>query len=408
MQFRFLVSKDNGEAVNGTLWARDEDSARKELLNKNFDIKLLQCVSSALSETKGGIFTKLRLFFARKYFSRDWKMQFFQQMHTLLSAGITIEQALLIIADGCSKASAEYFVFNGLLSKINTGRSLSDAMSAFRDKFSYTEINVIRAAERVGQPQRAMEHLCEFSEKLSSVRRKIASAMVYPCIVLIVTVCVLLILSTVVIPQFQAIFFTQMHQELPHLTRIVVAACTFFRKHILLILTLPFAMFFCLKILLKIRKRAPSAYKLPIISSLVREYNLYLFTGTLSMLLACNVQLQESLDIAKNVVFDKNLLKKFTHGIGRIKSGEPLSEALGGALSKFASGLILVGERTGSLAASLTEVAKVYQNNLTTKLAIIAAITEPILTVALAFIVGTVIIAIFLPMVDAMQSINIY
>jgi type II secretory pathway component PulF len=93
--------------------------------------------------------------------------------------GITIEQSISIIADGCENTSAEHAIFNGLLSKICTGRSLSDAMLAFKDKFSYAEINLICAAEHVGQPQRVTEHLCEFSETLSSVRRKIASAMIY-------------------------------------------------------------------------------------------------------------------------------------------------------------------------------------------------------------------------------------
>jgi type IV pilus assembly protein PilC len=144
------------------------------------------------------------------------------------------------------------------------------------------------------------------------------------------------------------------------------------------------------------------------ISSLVREYNLYLFTNTLSMLLACNVQLQESLSIAKNVVFDKNLLGKLFHGIGRINHGEPLSSALGGILSNFAIGLILAGEHTGSLGGSVAEVANLYGDNLVAKLATIAATIEPVLIVALALVVGTVIVAVFLPMVNVMQGMGTY
>jgi type IV pilus assembly protein PilC len=280
-------------------------------------------------------------------------------------------------------------------------------MAAFRDKFSYAEINVVRAAERIGQPQRAIKQLCDFSKTLSSTRRKITLAMVYPCIVLTMAVCVLSILGAVVIPQFSMLFFSQMHCELPRLTRVVMAACTLFRKHAVFLIILPFVALCCLKLLPKSRK-SEIFQKLPIISSLVREYDLYLFTSTLSMLLACNVQLQEGLGIAQNVVSDKSLLGKLSHGVERIKHGEPLSSALGGILSSFSIGLIVAGEHTGSRGASLAEVADLHGNNLAARLAAIAAIIEPVLIVALALIVGTVIIAVFLPMVNVMQGMGAY
>ncbi|MDR3274321.1 MAG: type II secretion system F family protein [Puniceicoccales bacterium] len=408
MQFRFLALNGDGEIVNGTLWARDEDAARGELLDKNFDVKLMQHVPPLSARRRGGTFSHLRSFFAKRRFSQDWKAQFFQQMHALLNAGITIEQAVSIIADGCEKTSAEYAIFNGLLSKICTGRSLSDAMSAFKDKFSYAEINIIRAAEHVGQPQRAIGHLCEFSKTLSSVRRKIVSAMVYPCIVLIAALCVLSILSVVIVPQFQAMFFTQMHRELPLLTRGVVSTCTFFREHILLFLVLlPTAIYF-LKFLPKSWKDRFHLRRIPIVFSLVREYNMYLFTSALSMLLTCKVQLQEGLDIAKNVVFDENLLHNLNHRIERIKHGELISDALGGVLSKFAAGLVLAGEHIGSLDASLAEISESYKNSLLARLALITTTIEPALIVTLAIIVGIVIIAIFLPMIDMMEGIGVY
>jgi type II secretory pathway component PulF len=89
-------------------------------------------------------------FLIKRRLNYDWKAQFFHQMHTLLDAGISVEQAISIVISGCEKNSLEHFVFSGLLSKICTGRSLSEAMASFRDKFSCAEINVIRAAERWG------------------------------------------------------------------------------------------------------------------------------------------------------------------------------------------------------------------------------------------------------------------
>ncbi|MDR1255737.1 MAG: type II secretion system F family protein [Puniceicoccales bacterium] len=408
MQFRFLASNGEGKIVHGTMRARDEESARRKLLSENLKVELMQCIPCPSIQRGGNIFSRLRTIWRNRHFSRDWKAQFFQQMCALLGAGISIGQAISIIADGSGKASAERALCNGLLSKIYTGKSLSEAMAAFRGNFSYEEINIIRAAERVGQPQRAMAHLCEFSKTLSSIRRKVLSALLYPCIVLIAALCLLAILSTVVVPQFQAIFSMQMHRELPPLTRAVIALCTFFREHIWLFLLSPPGAFFCIKFLPKTWKYAFSIRNLPIFSSPLREYNTYLFTGVLAMLLSCNVQLQESLDIAKNVVFDRDLLKNLTHGIGRINHGEPISSALGGILSKFATGLILAGERSGSLAASLAEIAETYKNNLLSKLALLAAAVEPILIVALALIIGTIVIALFLPMVGILQGIDAY
>jgi type IV pilus assembly protein PilC len=357
----------------------------------------------------GNIFSRVRwgAFFVKRRLNCDWKAKFFHQMYTLLDAGISVEQAISILVNGCERNSLEYSVFSGLLSKICTGRSLSEAMAAFKDKFSYAEINVIRAAERVGQPQRAIKHLCDFSKTMSHIRRKIVSAMVYPCIVLTVALCVLSILSVVVIPQFQALFFDQMHcGELPMLTRAVVAVCTFFREHIPLLSISLFGVFFCLKFLPRSR-RSVILGKLPIVPSLVREYNLCLFANTLSMLLMCNVQLQESLSIAQNVTFDGDLSRRLSRAVERISHGEPLSDSMAGVLSSFAIGLILVGERTGSLGTSLAEVANLCRDNLTAKLETIVATIEPLLIVALAVIVGTVIVALLLPMADVMQKIGV-
>jgi type IV pilus assembly protein PilC len=300
----------------------------------------------------------------------------------------------------------ERTIFDGLLLKVRTGRSLSEALAAFKNSFSHAEVNMIRTAEKVGEPKYAIKHMCEFSKTTSAIKRKILSAMIYPCIVLVVALCVFFILSMVVIPQFQAMFFTQMQRELPLLTRIVVSVCAFLRENILLILFLPFAVFLGLKFFTKSRHNSIKVFKFPIISFFVREYNLYLFTSSLSMLLRCNVQFQESLNIAKDVVFDEIFSKKLAIGIERIKRGELISEALGEILPKFATGLIVAGENIGSLDVSFSEISKFCGDNLVSKLTIVAATVEPLLITFLALVVGVIIIAMFLPMIDMMRDIN--
>jgi type II secretory pathway component PulF len=118
------------------------------------------------------------------------------------------------------------------------------------------------------------------------------------------------------------------------------------------------------------------------------------------------VQLQESLSTSREVTFDGDLSHHLSRAMERINHGEPLSSSMAGILSNFAIGLILVGERTGSLGESLAEVANLYRDNLTAKLATIAAAIEPLLIVALAVIVGTIIVALLLPMADVMQKIG--
>jgi type IV pilus assembly protein PilC len=406
MNFRFLASDSSGKTVSGTLHARDEAEARRELLSQSMSVRLLQSAGKRPSNCNG-VLGAIRSFFTKRRMNRGWKSQFFQQMHTLLGAGITIGQALAVIADGCEKTSEEYAVFNGLLLKIRTGRSLSDAMAAFRGKFSHAEINVIRVAEYVGQPQRAMKHLCEFSKTLDAVKRKAVLAMIYPCVVLVVAAGVLSILSAVVVPQFQEIFFTQAPHELPTLTRIVLALCAFFRENIIPIIALPFAAYYGSKFLPKSWRNAIGMVRLPVVSNLIGEYNLYLFTSTLAMLLSCGVQLQESLGIARNVVFDGHLSRRLARGLERINRGETVSLALGGILSKFAIGLVVVGERTGTLDASFSEISRRYNDSLVARLAAVTAMVEPALITILAVIVGIIIIAIFLPMVEMMQGLSV-
>lgn len=409
MYFRFLALDDSNNVVRGTIYANNETEAQLDIKNNGLELKLLQEIHTT-HDKKKGFFHKLYLFFQKKSFSKKWKQSFFQQMYVLLNSGISIEKTLQIIGSGYARASKEYLVCIGLLKNIQAGKALSGAMTYFKSEFSSTEINVIRAAERVGRPQEAIQKLYDFSQNISAIKRKIVLATIYPFIVLIVAFLVITVLSTIVIPQFQGLFFSQSQQRLPLLTNAVIKFCEFFREHIKLLLFSPLIVFIgCYICPDKIISRVKGAVldKIPILNGIVSDYNLYLFTSTLSMLLFCNIPLQDSMCIAKNVIPSIKIKTKIEHAIEKMHYGDLLSRVLYNVLSPFVLGMVIAGEQTGNLKDSFLNISKTYHNSVLMKLSVLSSLIEPLLIILVAVIVGIVIIAIFLPMTNLVQNINI-
>jgi type IV pilus assembly protein PilC len=413
MRFRFLGEKASGETIQGEIAADGKTSALKELELGGIKVQLLQFCPSAEGQ-KSRISTFCHSLFQRRKVTPQWKCNFFEQLTMLLSSNLPIEQCLSTLSIGSKTSGTNFDVVRILGEKISAGMSLSEGMMCCKRVFSETEIKTIKAAEGIGRPEVALGELAEFGKKILSTKKKIKSAMIYPAVVLLVAGLALILLMTLIVPKFEAILIGQSSggQKLPQLTQKIINLCNFFSQHLagIAIFVLLFAI--ALKILCGkkfFRRNILSLCdRLPIFRKLFLAINLNNFFRTIGMLMSFGISLQEAMKLSIDVLGDCKLRKSLENTTKQIARGENLSDSFRSnkLLAATDIGLIYAGEQSGNLAKSFSKIGEMYDRNITDRLTLFAALIEPIIILFLAIVVGTIVIAIFLPMISLMQNIR--
>ncbi|MDR1401933.1 MAG: type II secretion system F family protein [Puniceicoccales bacterium] len=413
MRFRFLGEKAGGEAIQGEIISDSRTSAVEELGAGGIKVQLLQSCPAA-HRKKSWIAEITNCLFRKNKVKAQWKCDFFDQLAMLLSSGLPVEQCLSTLSTGRKDERTNFAIVQTLREKIAAGMSLSEGMTCCRGAFSDTEVKTIKAAEGIGRPEVALEKLSEFGKKMLSTKKKIKSALIYPAVVLVVAGMALILLMTVIVPKFEAILISQRSggQKLPQLTQKVINLCNFFSQHLTGIAVFILLLGITVKILLtrKFFRRNISALcaKFPIFGRLLLAINLNNFFHTIGMLMSFGIPLQEALKLSMDVLGDGTVKKSFERISNQIACGETLSNSFRGnkLLASTDIGLIYAGEQSGNLAKSFSKMAEIYDRKIGDRLMLLATLIEPIIILFLAIIVGTIVVAIFLPMINLMQNIH--
>jgi type IV pilus assembly protein PilC len=406
MRFRFLAENPDGDVVSGEIDADSRSIAEQELKNGGFKVQLLQ-----VCEARSAKFGKF--FGGRNGVKSNWKYIFFEQLSMLMLASLPVEQCLSTLLTGEKRNGAGAKIITFLGEKISMGMSLSEAMICCGGVFSETESKTVRAAEKIGHPDAALVELAEFGKKMSSVEKKIKSALTYPTIVLLASYVALVVLMAVVVPKFEAIFASRAAggEQFHWLTRRVINLCKIFNDHLFAMFLIPIVAVIAIKWLhMKkkfLEKLSKFAAKLPLFGKLIREINLNKFFRTVGMLMSFGVPIQSALKLAVDVVGDAMLRKSLERVLEKITHGENLSHSFRG--NKFLAatdcGLIIAGEQSGGLAQSFAKIAEIYDQMVEKRLTFLTTLVEPIIILILAVVVGTIVVAMFLPMISIMQSV---
>ncbi|MDR2738077.1 MAG: type II secretion system F family protein [Puniceicoccales bacterium] len=413
MRFRFLAESADGDIVRGELASESRSAAARELEDNGLKVQLLQF--HECGGRKSNSKRRFRVPFSSGKMPATGKYELFEQLSMLLSSGLSIEQSLSIFDAGEERDASNGKIVRFLGEKIAIGMSLSEAMACCRQVFSQTEIKTLRAAEKIGRPDIALQELADFGKKLSSVKGKIKSALTYPAIVLVVSCIALGVLMAVVVPKFEVIFRAQVGDggRLPWLTQMVLNTCNFFIGHFVAIFIFIAAVVVTVRICfsrrLLVEKLSALGSKLPIFGELLLSINLGNFFRAAGMLMSFGVPIQDALELSMGVVDNIFLRRSLGRVLGKIAHGENLVGSFRGSkfLSSTDCGLILAGEQSGGLAKSFSRIAEIYGQKINRQLVFLATLAEPAIILFLAVVVGIIVIAVFLPMISVMQSIRI-
>lgn len=327
---------------------------------------------------------------------------FTRQFATMINSGLPIIQCLEI--QSSQQENKEFKkVLTTLKEDVEKGETLADGLRKHPLVFDTLYCNMVEAGETGGALDVILGRLAFFMEKNMKLKKKVKGALVYPASVLCVAVIVIAIMMIFVIPSFQKMF-SGFGAELPLLTQIIVNISAFLRSNIIFILAALFLTVFSLKKIYQKNDRAHHFFdnmflKMPIFGILLRKVAVAKFTRTLGTMVSSGVPILTSLDIvartAGNVVIEKAILNT-RDSISQGKTiAEPLMES--GIFPPMVVQMIAVGETTGALDQMLNKIADFYDDEVDVAVSAITSLIEPLLMVFLGGILGTMIVAMYLP-----------
>lgn len=337
-------------------------------------------------------------------------MLFTRQLASLIKAGISLLQALNVIAEGVELPAMRQLV-NDLKQDISAGTSLANALRKKPAHFDALFCNLIDAGEQAGALDVLLERIATYKEKTQALKKKIKKAMTYPIAVLLVAVMVCAILLLEVVPQFQRVF-SSFDAQLPALTLWVIALSQVLQDHasgLLLSVCLMVTGFrYRYKHSEPLRQRLDKwLLKMPVIGNLLHVSALSRFARTLATTIAAGVPLLEALDAVagttgNNVYKDAVLALKH-----QVATGSQIHVAMAatGVFPGMAIQMIAIGEESGTLENMLDHLATYYENEVDTMTDSLTSMMEPAIMLVLGVMVGGLVIAMYLPIFKLGQVI---
>ena len=338
--------------------------------------------------------------------------QFTRQLATLVNAGLPLMRGLEVLKRQ-TKDPRMLDALSGIADNIAAGGTFSESLTAYPKIFDNLYVNMVKAGEAGGVLEVVLSRLAEFAEKAERIKNKVKGAMIYPCVVLFAAVGITWFLLVTVIPKFKQVFNDMLGGEgLPAVTEKVIQASEFMQNNGLTIGVFVAAVIVAFKLIGKTEKGAyffdALKLKMPVTGTLARRSAVSKFSRTLGTLLASGVPILQALMITRDTTGNRVLSKAIQSVHDSVKEGEsmtmPLSQCK--VFPPMVVSMVEVGEETGALADMLTRIADTYDDEVDNAVAGMTAAIEPALIIVLALVVGTIVVAMFLPMVKIISSVS--
>ncbi len=332
---------------------------------------------------------------------RDF-ITFNQELYVLIKAGQPLVKALEIILEKMDSRKGFYKILELTKKDIEQGLSLSEALEKHPDYFPTLYIANVRAGERGGNLVERLKDYQLYIKKVDELRRKIVSSAVYPVVILAVIVIAVVFLFVYVIPNFSKIYLDA-KVELPLITRIMLIITDLFRYIFPALIVFFAALYFWYRQFIKSQKGKITIdrlrLKIPVISAIYKNYLLSNFTRTLAAILKGGIPLVTALKTATGVIDNAYYAEKLKEVTKSVEEGNAFSSSLEqmGLFPSIAIRLIKAGEGTGSLWEMLDEVSDYYDTLVSEALTTLTTLVEPALMIVMGLMVGTIVIAMYLP-----------
>ena len=338
--------------------------------------------------------------------------QFTRQLATLVNAGLPLMRGIDVLKRQM-KDPQMVEALNGIAENIAAGGTFSESLTQYPKIFDKLYVNMVKAGEAGGVLEVVLGRLAEFAEKSEKIANKVKGAMIYPIVVLVAAVGITGFLLVAVIPKFKQVFNDMLGgKALPAITQYVMDASEFVQHNGLVIVAIIAAIVVIKKVF---GKTEAGAYfydvcqlKAPVIGTLAQRTAVSRVTRTLGTLLSSGVPILQSLVIVRDTTGNRVISKALQDVHDAVKEGEGMTQPLSqcSVFPPMVVSMVEVGEETGALADMLTRIANTYDDEVDNAVAGMTAAIEPALIIVLAVVVGTIVTAMFLPMIDIISSVS--
>lgn len=422
-KFQYIALDGAGQEQRGTIEAGDRASAIAAIrANGLFPSAIGEVKGAAAPARKGtapakkGVGSKQINIKMPKFLMGRVKQKdltgFTRQLATLVNAGLPLMRCIEVLKKQ-KMAPAMMDCLNGISEGIAGGATFSESLTAYPKVFDNLYVNMVKAGEAGGVLEVVLNRLAEFAEKAQKIKNKVKGAMIYPSVVLVAAVGITAFLLVAVIPKFQQVFNDILGgQSLPAITEFVMGASEFVQHNGLQIAAGVAAFVVLYKMFGKTKFGAYQLDRLrlgfPVTGTLVKRTAIAQFSRTLGTLLSSGVPILQALVIVRDTTANGVVRRAIQSVHDAVKEGESMTDPLAasGVFPPMVVSMVQVGEETGQLSDMLTRIANTYDDEVDNAVAGLTAAIEPALIIFLAVVVGTIVIAMFLPMIKIISSVS--
>jgi len=400
--FAYTAISIEGLETVGEIHAPDLEAAREQLRIRGLLAQTLRELPASGTEGLRTTFKKIK----------PRSMQIFsRQFATMIEAGLNIVASLVILEQ---QTDDPYLagIIGELRADVEGGLLLSQAMARHPKVFDELYVSMVQAGEASGMLDNVLDRVADQIEKATKLKRRVKGAMVYPTVVFTFASLVLVAMLLFIVPIFAKIF-TELHGQLPMLTRVVLGASNLLRDRWYIVFPL---IGFTIWGALRYKKtdsgrRKWDRFKLhaPVkIGDVVLKVTMARLLRTLATLVAAGVDIIKALDIAGATAGNYLVEKALAEARIKVQEGVPIAEPLSAdpLFPPMVSQMVRIGEETGELEQMLSKIADFYEDEVDSAIQSLTSIIEPLMMIGVGFMVGIIIISMYLPMFRLMQLIG--
>jgi len=423
--FQYIALDSNGDQTTGTVESGSEAEAIQQLRTQGlYPTQIVEAGKGKLS-TKTGKAKKGK----RKTKGRTTgrikpkvMMIFTRQLATLIDSGLPLLRGLTVLGKQEPNPVLRGTI-NHLADSVQGGSTFSESLAQHPKIFNKLYVNMVKAGELGGVLEVVLTRLAEYQEKAHKLKNKIVSAMVYPIIVMFIAVAILVFLMLFIVPKFKEMFAEMEGAQLPLISRIVFNASDFMISNKIgnVNVLLPNAVWLFLILMgigflfsfwgrTKGGRRTIDTIKLkaPVFGDIQRKSAIARFSRTLGTLVTSGVPILQALNITRDTAGNVVVSGAIDEVHEAVKEGESIVTPLqaSGVFPAMVISMVDVGEETGQLPEMLLKISDVYDDEVDNAVTALTSILEPIMIVILAMVVGSVVFALFLPLIKIIQTMG--
>jgi type IV pilus assembly protein PilC len=420
-KFHYIALDQNGQEVAGELDASNESEAINLLRQSQlYPTQVAQegkgdagaIKKRAKAPVKGGKAQTYKAGASAKVKGKVL-MIFTRQLATLIDSGLPLLRGLTVLA-----RQEPNLVMKGtittLADSVQTGSTFSESLTQYPKVFNKLYVNMVKAGELGGVLEIVLNRLAEYQEKAQKLKNKVVAAMVYPIIVMVIAMAIMVFLMLVIVPRFELIFQDMLgdKNKLPGLTKVVIGFSRWTSDNIIYIIIVIVVSFVLWKVFAATAggRRFIDKMKLslPLFGDVQRKTAISRFTRTLGTLVTSGVPILQALNITKETAGNSIISDAIAKVHDAVKEGESMVAPLesSSVFPPMVISMVDVGEETGQLPEMLLKIADVYEDEVDNSVSALTAMLEPIMIVILALVVGVIVMALFLPLIEVIKGLS--